>query len=182
MLQRDLLMHWRSVLDNVVVGLELKGTPRAEAVDRARDYLDTFGLLPFQDSYPKALSGGMRQRAALARTLLPDPDVLLLDEPFSALDYQTRLFLEAMLADTVRKQGKTVVLVTHDIDEAIALSNRIFVLSARPGRLKSTHAIALESAGSPLAARRDPRFADYFNLLCQELDIQTTVRRDGGRP
>ncbi len=173
MLQRDLLMPWRSVLDNVLVGLELNGTPRVEAVERAREYLSTFGLLPFQDSYPKALSGGMRQRVALARTLLPDPDVLLLDEPFSALDYQTRLFLEGMLADTVRKQGKTVVLVTHDIDEAIALSQRIFVLSARPGRLKCTHDITLGEQASPLAARRDPRFSGYFDTLCRELDIQT---------
>lgn len=173
MLQRDLLMPWRTVLDNVLVGLELRGTPRAEAVERARDYLHTFGLLPFEDSYPKALSGGMRQRVALARTLLPDPDVLLLDEPFSALDYQTRLFLETMLADTVRQQGKTVVLVTHDIDEAIALSQRIFVLSARPGRLKCTHDIVLGDHTSPLAARRDPRFSTYFDTLCQELDIQT---------
>lgn len=173
MLQRDLLMPWRTVLDNVIVGLELRGAPRAESVERAREYLHTFGLLQFQDSYPKALSGGMRQRVALARTLLPDPDVLLLDEPFSALDYQTRLFLETMLADTARRQGKTVVLVTHDIDEAIALSQRIFVLSARPGRIKRVHDIALGAQASPLAARRDPRFSSYFDTLCQELDIQT---------
>ena len=173
MLQRDLLMPWRTVLDNVLVGLELRGSPRREAVDRARSYLDTFGLLQFEHSYPKQLSGGMRQRVALARTLLPDPDVLLLDEPFSALDYQTRLFLETMLADTVRQQGKTVVLVTHDIDEAIALSQRIFVLSARPGRLKSVHSIELGAHASPLAARRDPRFSGYFDMLCRELDIQT---------
>lgn len=172
MLQRDLLMPWRTVLENVLVGLEIRGTPRAESVELAREYLHAFGLLPFQDNYPKALSGGMRQRAALARTLLPDPDVLLLDEPFSALDYQTRLYLETMLADTVSQKGKTVVLVTHDIDEAIALSDRIFVLSARPGRLKSKHDIAL-GARSPLQARHDGRFSDYFNLLCHELDIQT---------
>ncbi|MFJ1299123.1 ABC transporter ATP-binding protein [Pseudomonadota bacterium AL_CKDN230030165-1A_HGKHYDSX7] len=172
MLQRDLLMPWRTVLDNVLVGLELRGTPRAESVELAREYLHTFGLLPFQDSYPKALSGGMRQRAALARTLLPDPDILLLDEPFSALDYQTRLFLEGMLADTVSQKGKTVILVTHDIDEAIALSERIFVLSARPGRLKSEHRIELDTR-SPLEARHDSRFSAYFDLLCQELDIQT---------
>ncbi|CAJ48352.1 ABC transporter ATP-binding protein [Bordetella avium] len=173
MLQRDLLMPWRTVLDNVIVGLELRGAPRAESVERARHYLHAFGLLQFEDSYPKALSGGMRQRVALARTLLPDPDVLLLDEPFSALDYQTRLFLETMLADTASKQGKTVVLVTHDIDEAIALSQRIFVLSARPGRLKRVHDIRLGEPASPLAARRHPGFSTYFDTLCQELDIQT---------
>ncbi|MFF7710836.1 ATP-binding cassette domain-containing protein [Pseudomonas sp. NPDC007930] len=172
MLQRDLLMPWRSVLDNVLVGLELRKVPRAEAVERARAYLSAFGLLPFQDHYPKQLSGGMRQRVALARTLLPNPDILLLDEPFSALDYQTRLYLEAMLVDTASREGKTVILVTHDIDEAIALSQRIYVLSARPGRVKSEQRIELSSR-SPLQARHDPRFAGYFDLLCRELDIQT---------
>jgi NitT/TauT family transport system ATP-binding protein len=173
MLQRDLLMPWRTVLENVIVGLEIQGTPRDEAIERARVYLHQFGLLPFQDSYPKALSGGMRQRVALARTLLPDPDILLLDEPFSALDYQTRLYLEAMVVDTASRQGKTVVLVTHDIDEAIALSQRIYVLSARPGRVKSEQLIELDTR-SPLEARQDSRFAGYFDLLCRELDIQTT--------
>jgi NitT/TauT family transport system ATP-binding protein len=109
---------------------------------------------------------------ALARTLLPDPDILLLDEPFSALDYQTRLFLEALLVDTVAASRKTVILVTHDIDEAIALSERIFVLSARPGRLKSVHNIEL-STRSPIEARKDPRFTAHFENLCGELDIQT---------
>lgn len=175
MLQRDLLMPWRTVLENVIVGLEVKGTPRAESVERAREYLQNFGLLPFQNSYPKELSGGMRQRVALARTLLPDPDILLLDEPFSALDYQTRLYLEAMLVETACQQGKTVVLVTHDIDEAIALSQRIYVLSARPGRVKSEQRIDLQTR-SPLEARHDPRFAGYFDLLCRELDIQTAAR------
>lgn len=175
MLQRDLLMPWRTVLENVIVGLEVKGTPRAESIEVARGYLQSFGLLPFQNSYPKELSGGMRQRVALARTLLPDPDILLLDEPFSALDYQTRLYLEAMLVDTASQQGKTVVLVTHDIDEAIALSQRIYVLSARPGKVKSEQRIDLQTR-SPLEARHDPRFAGYFDLLCRELDIQTLPR------
>lgn len=175
MLQRDLLMPWRTVLENVIVGLEVRGAPRAESVERARAYLQDFGLLSFQNSYPKALSGGMRQRVALARTLLPDPDILLLDEPFSALDYQTRLYLEAMVVDTASRQGKTVVLVTHDIDEAIALSQRIYVLSSRPGRVKSEHRIDLQTR-SPLEARHDSRFAGYFDLLCRELDIQTLAR------
>lgn len=175
MLQRDLLMPWRTVLENVIVGLEVRHVSRAESVERARAYLNDFGLLPFENSYPKELSGGMRQRVALARTLLPDPDILLLDEPFSALDYQTRLYLEAMVVDTASRQGKTVVLVTHDIDEAIALSQRIYVLSARPGRVKSQHKIDLQTR-SPLEARHDSRFAGYFDLLCRELDIQTATR------
>lgn len=173
MLQRDLLMPWRTVLDNVVIGLEVRGVRREESVQRARFYLDAFGLARFEDSYPKELSGGMRQRVALARTLLPDPDILLLDEPFSALDYQTRLFLETLLVETVEKARKTVILVTHDIDEAIALSQRIFVLSARPGRLKAVRNIEL-STRSPIEARKDPRFSGYFDSLCRELDIQTT--------
>jgi NitT/TauT family transport system ATP-binding protein len=172
MLQRDLLMPWRTVLDNVVVGVEVQGWSRARAVEGAREYLARFGLLEFQDRYPKELSGGMRQRVALARTLLPDPDILLLDEPFSALDYQTRLYLEGMLVEAASRQGKTVILVTHDIDEAIALSQRIYVLSARPGRVKSEQRIELDTR-SPLEARHDSRFAGYFDALCRELDIQT---------
>lgn len=174
MLQRDLLMPWRTVIDNVVVGLEVRGHPRRDAEDRARHYLDMFGLGQFGKSFPKELSGGMRQRVALARTLLPDPDILLLDEPFSALDYQTRLFLEDLLIETVEKTRKTVILVTHDIDEAIALSERIFVLSARPGRLKSIHDINL-ATHSPIEARRDPRFTVHFEALCAELEIQTVT-------
>lgn len=172
MLQRDLLMPWRTVLENVIVGLEIQGNPKSDSVERARHYLHTFGLTQFEHAYPKELSGGMRQRVALARTLLPDPDILLLDEPFSALDYQTRLFLEGLLVDTVQETGKTVILVTHDIDEAVALSERIFVLSNRPGRVKAVHDIALGDR-SPIGARRDPRFSSYFELLCRELDIQT---------
>ena len=172
MLQRDLLMPWRTVLENVIVGLELKGNPKSDSVEKARHYLDTFGLTQFENAYPKELSGGMRQRVALARTLLPDPDILLLDEPFSALDYQTRLFLEGLLVDTVQETGKTVILVTHDIDEAVALSERIFVLSTRPGRVKAVHDITLGDR-SPIGARRDSRFSSYFELLCRELDIQT---------
>src|SRR5690606_27646899 len=167
MLQRDLLMPWRTVLQNVIVGEELKGLPKSQSVDRARYYLDAFGLRQFENAYPKELSGGMRQRVALARTLLPDPDILLLDEPFSALDYQTRLFLEALLMETVHETGKTVILVTHDIDEAVALSERIFVLSNRPGRVKAVHDISLDTR-SPVQARRDSRFSNYFEVLCQE--------------
>lgn len=177
MLQRDLLMPWRTVLHNVIVGLELRGVPHKESIERARELLATFGLDQFENAYPKELSGGMRQRVALARTLLPDPDILLLDEPFSALDYQTRLFLETLLVKTVKQRGKTVILVTHDIDEAIALSERIFVLSSRPGRLKAVHDVDIV-ATAPILARRDSRFPHYFEMLCQELDIQTKENQE----
>ncbi|KQO64588.1 ABC transporter ATP-binding protein [Methylobacterium sp. Leaf88] len=175
MMQKDLLFPWRTVLQNVMLGLEMKGVDRAQALDTAREYLSTFGLSGFENAYPKMLSGGMRQRTALIRTLIMDPDILLLDEPFSALDYQTRLYLEGVLLDAVETFHKTVVLVTHDIDEAVALSKRVVVLGNRPTKVKSVHEIGLD-ARSPIGARSDPRFSDYFQTLCGELEIQTRQR------
>jgi NitT/TauT family transport system ATP-binding protein len=172
MMQKDLLFPWRTVLGNVLLGLETKGIAKAEALDTAREYLATFGLSGFENAYPKTLSGGMRQRVALIRTLVMDPDILLLDEPFSALDYQTRLYLEGVLMEAVETFHKTVILVTHDIDEAVALSKRVIVLSHRPAEVKAVHNIDI-AEHSPIAARSDPRFSDYFHLLCSELDIQT---------
>jgi NitT/TauT family transport system ATP-binding protein len=172
MMQKDLLFPWRTVLGNVLLGLETRGVDRAEAEGKAREYLKGFGLSGFENAYPKTLSGGMRQRVALIRTLIMDPDILLLDEPFSALDYQTRLYLEGVLKDAVETYHKTVILVTHDIDEAVALSKRVIVLSGRPARVKSVHDIDI-SASSPVAARSDTRFSGYFHALCAELDIQT---------
>ena len=172
MMQKDLLFPWRTVLGNVLLGLETKGVARAKAEDKARDYLKSFGLAGFENAYPKTLSGGMRQRVALIRTLIMDPDILLLDEPFSALDYQTRLYLEGVLKDAVATYNKTVILVTHDIDEAVALSKRVVVLSGRPARVKIVHDIDI-SAHSPIAARSDSRFSGYFHTLCADLDIQT---------
>jgi NitT/TauT family transport system ATP-binding protein len=172
MMQKDLLLPWRTVLGNVVLGLELRGVDRKEARDKARHYLDLYGLSGFENAYPRALSGGMRQRAALIRTLIVDPDILLLDEPFSALDYQTRLYLESVLVDAVAEFKKTVVLVTHDIDEAVALSRRVIVLNRRPATVKAIYEIDI-AGQSPVAARGDPKFAGYFKSLCGELEIQT---------
>ena len=172
MMQKDLLFPWRTVLDNVLLGLELKAVPKAEARERALDYLHTYGLSGFEHAYPRTLSGGMRQRVALIRTLISDPDILLLDEPFSALDYQTRLYLEGVLVEAVETFRKTVILVTHDIDEAVALSRTVVVLSARPTIVKARHTIELAER-SPIGARSDPRFPEYFHALCAELDIQT---------
>jgi len=171
-MQKDLLFPWRTVLGNVLLGLETRGVDRTEAEGKARDYLKNFGLAGFENAYPKTLSGGMRQRVALIRTLIMDPDILLLDEPFSALDYQTRLYLEGVLKDAVETYHKTVILVTHDIDEAVALSKRVVVLSGRPARVKVVHDIDI-AATSPIAARSDSRFSGYFHSLCAELDIQT---------
>jgi NitT/TauT family transport system ATP-binding protein len=172
MMQKDLLFPWRTVLQNVLLGLQVRGKPAAESKAIAREYLNTFGLTGFEDSYPKQLSGGMRQRVALIRTLIVDPDILLLDEPFAALDYQTRLYLEGVLMEAVQKYKKTVILVTHDIDEAVALANKVLVLTKRPASTKAEHAIGIE-AQNPLDARSDPKFSGYFHMLCSELDIQT---------
>ena len=172
MMQKDLLFPWRTVLENVLLGLKVRGVKDAEALDTAREYLSTFGLSGFEKAYPKTLSGGMRQRVALIRTLIMDPDILLLDEPFSALDYQTRLYLEGVLMEAVETFDKTVILVTHDIDEAVALSRRVVALSGRPTKVKNVHAIDI-ARSSPIEARSDHRFSDYFHTLCGELDIQT---------
>jgi NitT/TauT family transport system ATP-binding protein len=172
MMQKDLLLPWRTVLGNVVLGLEVRGMAAKEAHEIAREYLSTYGLDGFENAYPRALSGGMRQRVALIRTLIVDPDILLLDEPFSALDYQTRLYLEGVLMEAVETFKKTVVLVTHDIDEAVALSRKVIVLSHRPTRVKALYDIDIADR-SPIGARSDPRFSGYFHALCGELDIQT---------
>jgi NitT/TauT family transport system ATP-binding protein len=176
MMQKDLLFPWRTVLQNVLLGLKVRGISEREAIDTAREYLSTFGLSGFENAYPKTLSGGMRQRVALIRTLIMDPDILLLDEPFSALDYQTRLYLEGVLMEAVETFSKTVILVTHDIDEAVALSKRVVALSGRPTSVKNVHSIEIERS-SPVEARSDHRFSDYFHTLCAELDIQTRKAR-----
>ncbi|WP_223067210.1 ABC transporter ATP-binding protein [Paenibacillus caui] len=137
MLQKDMLLPWRTILDNIILGMEVKGVPYKEAVKRALPLMEKYGLKGFDKHYPKELSGGMRQRAALLRTLLYDRDIILLDEPFGALDAQTRLTMQNWLLQIWEDFGKTVLFVTHDIDEAIYLSDDIYVFSARPGRIKA---------------------------------------------
>jgi ABC-type nitrate/sulfonate/bicarbonate transport system ATPase subunit len=135
MLQKDLLLPWRTVLDNVVLGLEIRGVPIAEARERSLPYLRRYGLAGFEYQYPNALSGGMRQRAALMRTLFLDCDLVLLDEPFGALDAQTKLSMQEWLLTLWADVGKTILFVTHDVEEAIYLSDEIFVMGTRPGRI-----------------------------------------------
>ena len=135
MLQKDLLLPWRSIIDNVILGMEIDGIPKADAVLRARPLLARYGLGGFEDRFPGELSGGMRQRAALLRTMLCDRDIILLDEPFAALDAQTRAEMQEWLLDVWDDFKKTVVFVTHDVDEAVYLSDEIVVMSARPGRV-----------------------------------------------
>ena len=155
MFQKDTLLEWRTVLDNVLIGAELLDLDMGVARRRAQELLRRYGLGEFMHSLPHQLSGGMRQRAALARTLCPEPDLLLLDEPFSALDYQTRLALSDEIAGILAAEQKTVILVTHDIGEAISMADRVVVMSRRPGRIKSEHRISFPSHGStrPASAR-----------------------------
>jgi NitT/TauT family transport system ATP-binding protein len=174
MFQRDTLLEWRSVLDNATFGAELLGVNLGDARRRATDLLKRYGLGEFMHSLPAQLSGGMRQRAALARTLCTDPDILLLDEPFSALDFQTRLALCDEMAAILRAAQKTVVLVTHDIGEAVTMASRVIVMSRRPGRIKAEHAIQYGAAGeeppTPFDARKYPKYNDYFQTIWDELD------------
>lgn len=141
--QKDLLFPWRKLLDNVILGLEVAGQARTTAIARARELLPLFGLVGFENSYPSQLSGGMRQRAALLRTILPNKDILLLDEPFGALDAITRFNMQSWLLDIWEGFRYSVLFVTHDIDEAIYLSDRIYVLTARPGQVKEEIQVAL---------------------------------------
>ncbi len=143
MLQKDLLLPWRKVLDNVILGMELQGLPLTQARERALPLLRRYGLTGFEHAYPNALSGGMRQRAALLRTLLFDTDVILLDEPFGALDAQTKLAMQEWLLDLWADFGKTVVFVTHDVEEAIYLSDEVHVMATRPGRIIETIPVAI---------------------------------------
>ena len=170
MLQKDLLLPWRSVLDNVTLGLEVRGTPPGEARDRAMALIRRYGLAGFESARPRALSGGMRQRVAFMRTLALDPKAILLDEPFSALDFQTRLILQGDVKRIIREQRKAAILVTHDIGEGIAMSDRVLVLSQRPGTVKAIHDIDLGEATDPGALRRSSAFNEYFDTIWRQLD------------
>lgn len=169
MLQRDELFPWRTIEKNLYLPLEVqkKNTPERRA--RAAELARTYGLADFLKSYPSQLSGGMRQRAALIRTLAMEPDILLLDEPFSALDYQTRLNVTADVARILRSEKKAALLITHDISEAISLADRIFVLTARPARLLAEHETDFTS-NDPLRRREEPRFSGWFERLWKELN------------
>ena len=171
MLQKDLLLPWRTVLENVMFGVEIQGLPLAERKRRAQALLENFNLADFAGHYPHQLSGGMRQRVALARTLAVDPSVLLLDEPFSAVDAQTRMVLQRELAQTLKRDGKTALLITHDLLEAVTLSDRVLVMSRRPGRIIDEIRIELPRRDDPIARRQEPRVNEYVGRLMDRLDI-----------
>lgn len=170
MLQRDHLFEWRTVYDNVLLGLEIRHSLTQDSRHSVDSMLDTYGLSAFKDSPPSSLSGGMRQRAALIRTLALEPDILLLDEPFSALDYQTRLEVGDDIGSIIRKEHKTAVLVTHDLSEAITLADRIVILSHRPARIRKILTLDFEeTCDSPLKRRSSPKFSGYFEEIWKEL-------------
>lgn len=173
MLQKDLLFPWRTALANAMLGLQVKGVRGRVGRERARELLQRLGLQHFESFYPSALSGGMRQRVALARTLAPDPEVLLFDEPFSALDFQTKILIERDTVQLVRGEGRSLLLITHDVEEAVSMSDRVFVLSRRPCEIIAEHRIDLPGGRvDMIEARGTPQFARYVRSIWAELDIQ----------
>ena len=172
MLQKDQLFEWRTILENALLGLEIRKTLTKRTKEDVVQLLATYGLFEFKDKYPSQLSGGMRQRAALIRTLATKPEILLLDEAFSGLDYQTRLAVTEDIYFIIKKEGKTAILVTHDIAESISMSDRVIVLTKRPGRVKAVHEINLSCKNrTPLSSREAPEFRHYFNIIWRELDV-----------
>lgn len=171
MLQKDHLLEWRSVYKNVLLGLEIRKEVTKEKLAYIDQMLEIYGLDKFRDSRPSQLSGGMRQRAALIRTLALKPDLLLLDEPFSALDYQTRLNVSDDIGKILKQEHKPAILVTHDIAEAISMADRILILSCRPATVVKIVPVRLDIEDrTPLSSRNAPNFKSYFNLIWKELN------------
>ena len=169
--QQDQLFPWQTIWGNVTLGLAIRQGNTPEAQSRVRELLARYGLTDFSEKLPGQLSGGMRQRCALIRTLAADPKILLLDEPFSALDYQTRLSVSADICRIIRQERKTALLVTHDISEAISMSDRVVVLSRRPAVIRAIHDLAPLRGLSPMERRDSEAFRGFFNLIWKELDL-----------
>ena len=176
MFQRDHLLEWRNIMDNITIGLEIQHQKTPQSISKIENLLKTYGLWDFRNMYPKELSGGMRQRVALIRTLDVNPDILLLDEPFSALDYQTRILVSDDIYKIIKNENKSTILVTHDISEAISMSDKIAVLSKRPATVKNIYDINLKitEKRTPIVSRSAENFKDYFNILWKEIDSSET--------
>lgn len=170
MLQEDALLPYLNILDNATLGLSLKKIKTKENIEYTKKLLETYGLKDFIYKYPKELSGGMKQRVALIRTLAIKPDILLLDEPFSALDYQSRLSVSEDVYNIIKKEKKTVIMITHDIEEAISLSDKIIVLSKRPSIVKKIYDIKMENKSTPINNRKCKEFSDYYDKIWRDLD------------
>ena len=173
MLQKDMLLPWRTVIENVILGLEVRGVSDKIAREKAMQLIEAYGLKGFENNLPTTLSGGMRQRVAFMRTLAFDPDVILLDEPFSALDFQTRILLQGEVMKIIRERGKSAILVTHDISEAITMADRVLVLSHRPSYVKKIYDIELSlSDRDPVNVRKNLDYQKYFDQIWTDLEIQ----------
>lgn len=177
--QSDAVFPWKSVLDNVAAGPRFRGVPRAEAYARAHDWIARVGLSGFEDRYPHQLSGGMRKRVALAQTLITGPRIMLMDEPFSALDVQTRTLMEDELLQLWSATSASVVFVTHDLEEAIALADRVIVLTAAPATIKGTYAIDLPRPRHVAEIRFNPRFVELYQTIWEDLreEVVTSYER-----
>lgn len=175
MLQQDYLFPWKTILDNVLIGPKIAGTIADDTAERALTLLNEVGLSGVSSAYPDSLSGGMRQRVALVRTLMTDPKILLLDEPFSALDYQTKLKLEDLVAELLQAYHKTSILVTHDIGEAISMSDRILLMSANPGKIAQVFEVPIELRNEkPFLVRRHPKYQMIFDKVWEALNKNET--------
>jgi len=171
MLQKDHLFEWRSVYRNIILGLEVQHKITTDTREKAHRLLKQYGLYEFANAKPSELSGGMRQRVALIRTLILNPDLLLLDEPFSALDYQTRLSVGDDIGQIIRRENKTAILVTHDLAEAISLGDQVLVLTERPASVKTVVPIIFpQDKNTPLLRRNTPEFNEYFHTIWKELN------------
>ena len=170
MLQNDNLFEFRTILKNCLLGLEIKNILTEENISYVLQLLNNYGLADFINSYPEHLSGGMRQRVALIRTLATKPDILLLDEPFSALDYQTRLIVSDDVYRILKKEKKTAIIVTHDLAEAISMADKIIVMSKRPSSIKNVYDINLENKSTPIENRKDKKFSYYYDLIWKDID------------
>lgn len=170
MFQEDALFPWLTVFDNCMLGLKIQKNVTEENKNYVRNLLKKYGLSSFEKSYPKELSGGMRQRVALIRTLAIKPDILLLDEPFSALDYQTRIAVSDDVYKIIKEEKKTAIMVTHDLEEAVSVANKVVVLSKRPATVKNIYEIKINDELLPSKRRKDEKFNDYYNEIWKDLD------------
>ena len=171
MLQDDCLLPFKTILENCLIGLEINKKLNKENKEYVINLLNTYGLGDFLNSYPNNLSGGMRQRVALIRTLAMNPDILLLDEALSALDYQSRLAISDDLYKIIKQEGKTAIMVTHDIGEAISMSNKVIVLTKRPAKVKNIYEIKYSNRSTPMNNRNSKEFSKYFDLIWRDLDV-----------
>lgn len=171
MFQSDSLFPWLTIYENCLLGLKITKNITKEQEEYVLNLLKKYNLYEFKDKYPTCLSGGMKQRIALIRTLALKPDILLLDEPFNALDYQSRLAISNDVYNIIKKEGQTAIMVTHDISEAVSMSEKVYVLSKRPCTVKKVYTIELENKKDPISNRKDKKFMDYYERIWKDLDI-----------